>query len=182
MVFGHAGTKESSPWVLPGLSSPACNSAKLDKRTQTMCVYMLQGLRCRQKSISRYLSLVLHEHMLINGNMQGFAKYRAHLSGNQQPAPPHCQRIWHSNLQLLSMLYSPAHLRHSIEPQRNMSNAACLEPVVRYISSWSGRACNASQKKNGSATWRSQGVIKARATHPPRQRGDSDHRKVLSYC
>ncbi len=23
MVFGHAGTKESSPWVLPGLSSPA---------------------------------------------------------------------------------------------------------------------------------------------------------------
>ncbi len=22
MVFGHAGTKESSPWVLPGLSSP----------------------------------------------------------------------------------------------------------------------------------------------------------------
>ncbi len=38
------------------------------------------------------------------------------------------------------------------------------------------------KKKNGNATWRSQGVIKARATHPPRQRGDSDHRKVLSYC
>ena len=36
MVFGHAGTKESSPWVLPGLSSPAAYTpwhASFAKRT-----------------------------------------------------------------------------------------------------------------------------------------------------
>ncbi len=35
--------------------------------------------------------------------------------------------------------------------------------------------------KNGNAIWRSQGVIKVRATHPLRQSRDSDHQKVLSY-
>ncbi len=60
----------------------------------------------------------------------------------------------------------------------------CMRPYAIVMHTL-GKGRDPTQQKKileiGTATWRSQGVIKARATHPLRQRRDSDHRKVLSY-